>query len=291
MTWHISPALRARALQRGIDAFDQWRVRQKPLLARLELDAAGQTVTVYGANLKKTSDPLILGMGGILSLKEQWHRLLLAARRIGCRVAVLDFPGAGGSELIYRAQSAADMGMVVEALLRQTGAKECIVVASGFAGTVFLKLALANPAIRSSILNDSPLYHFFTDPAWWVRVPQIIKLGMAACMKLSLADMEQHRTDWAIGPADLARLSIPVVYIASLRNEIIPPADRELLAKQVPAVEVVSVNDNHATSDRSSQAGLEMMWRLLGFAGKRQGLYGASVRLARFFANLSAARR
>jgi len=282
----VESPLRARALRRGVDAFDQWRVRQKPLIARFELDVAGQTVPVYGANFEKSRGPLILVMGGIVALKEQWHQFLLAAPRIGCPVAVMDFPGAGDSSLVYRPQSAADVGAALAALLREAAVKECIAVASSFAGTLFLKLAVENPAIRALILNGSPVHDFFTDPAWWEQVPQVTKLAMAACMKLSLAEMEQCRAELAIAPDDLTRLALPVVYIASLRDEIIPRADWELLAKHVPGAEVVGFDDVHGTPNRLSQASLEIMWRLLGFAGKRKGLLGAVVGALRFFANL-----
>jgi hypothetical protein len=37
--------------------------------------------------------------------------------------------------------------------------------------------------------------------------------------------------DWAIGEAQLASLDIPVCYSASLRDEIIPAADVDLLRR------------------------------------------------------------
>jgi hypothetical protein len=53
--------------------------------------------------------------------------------------------------------------------------------------------------------------------------------------------------DWALTPGQLAALDIPVYYGASLRDEIIPAGDVQLLKDRVRRLEVVENDDVHGS--------------------------------------------
>lgn len=274
---------RAHALKRCIEVFQQWARTEGVPLERVEVTVQGRKVSAYGAGLGQYKAPLLLVMGGVVALKEQWHNFLKASRFIRCPVMVVDFPGAGESGLAYHAGSHEELKAALGELLARAGTGECIALASSFSGPLWLRVALSDSRVRGVILHGSPIHDFFTDPAWWARVPMTTKLAMASCMRRPLEELETAKPALALPREELSRLEIPVLYVAGLRDEIIPSADWELVESGVPQGRVFRLDDVHGTPNRLREAALEIMWNVLRFGGKHRspaGLLVGSMRLA-----------
>ncbi len=279
----VDGPVRAHALQRCGEVFQQWAREARLPIERLEVKVQGKIVPAYGVGLGKYKAPLLLVMGGVVSLKEQWQNFLKASRFIRCPVVVVDFPGGGESGLTYHAGSHEDLQALLGELLRLASTGECITLASSFSGPLWLRVALSDPRVRGVILHGSPIHDFFTDAAWWERVPTTTKLAMAACMRLPLEKVEEHKPSLALSREELARLEIPILYVAGLRDEIIPSADWELVEGGAPKARVFRLDDVHGTPNRLREAALEIMWSVLRFGGKQwspAGLVVGSMRLA-----------
>lgn len=274
----IDGSSRAEAQKRCLEAFDRWVHRQRNI-DRLILMVDGQRVPAYGANMAAPAPALVL-MGGVVSLKEQWYQFL-KAELLGMPVVALDFPGTGESPFAYDERSPEHVGVVLDAALKRVGVDRCVVFASSFSGAIFAQLAPAEPRIRGLIMHSSPLHHFFLDRAWWDRVPVTTRLSLAATMRQALADAEAELPRLAVKRQDLAALRVPVVYIASLRDEIVPAGDWEMIEELVPAGRVIGFDDVHAAPDHTRQAGLEIMSAALDMAGRQRSLAGVLVGVMR----------
>lgn len=275
---YVDGPARALALKRCIGAFDSWSHRQRTI-HRLILMVDGQRVPAYGANLAAEAPVLVL-MGGIVSLKEQWYQFLRAGL-FGMPIVALDFPGTGESPFDYGPQSAKQVAAILDAALKRVGAERCVVLASSFSGSVFAQVAAIEPRIAGLIMHCSPLHHFFSDRAWWSRVPTTTKLSLAATMKVSLDEAEIQLPKLAVKRDELAALRIPVVYIASLRDEIVPSADWEMIEELVPSGRVIGFDDVHAAPNHTRQAGLEIMSAALTITRRQRSAIGVALGLMR----------
>ena len=73
---YVDGPARAEALRRCVTVFDRWR-RDVPGIERLELDLPGGRVYAWAAGLSATERrPVVLMVGGIVSIKEQWAPVL-----------------------------------------------------------------------------------------------------------------------------------------------------------------------------------------------------------------------
>jgi pimeloyl-ACP methyl ester carboxylesterase len=279
----VDGPVRAQALKRCIEVFQQWARTERVPLERIEVSVQGRKVPAYGAGLGQYKAPLLLVMGGVVALKEQWHNFLKASRFIRCPVIVVDFPGAGESGLTYHANSHEELKQALGELLQLAGTGECIALASSFSGPLWLRVALSDSRVRGVILHGSPIHDFFTDPAWWERVPMTTKLAMASCMRVPIEQVETLKSTLALPREELSRLELPVLYVAGLRDEIIPSADWELVEASAPRARVFRLDDVHGTPNRLREAALEIMWNVLRIGGKHRspaGLLVGSMRLA-----------
>lgn len=236
---------RQTALERCIEVFAAFRELGCPDARRVEIECRGVNVPIYVRGVPATGVPLVVVMGGIVSLKEQWYRTLLDGPKLGFAVAVADFPGVGENPLLLEHSSCAYLGSILDYFERQTPELAAIVVAISFSGQLALRQAARDRRIRGVITAGAPLRHFFTDAAWFRDVPETTKRTLVRVCGVTREALFEHLGELAVGEEELERIDVPVHNIVSLRDDIVPAADALYLERHVRQLSVLRLDDIH----------------------------------------------
>ncbi|MFE7457546.1 alpha/beta fold hydrolase [Streptomyces sp. NPDC057554] len=261
---------RRTATDRAVRAFDTWR-RSHGGIDRLELGLSGGTLAAWTAGLTpRAGRPLLLVLGGIISVKEQWAPFLTAARRLGVAVVVTEMPGVGENTHRYGPHSTA----MIPELLDELGPASCAagvqVVALSFAGQLALSAAAEDPRITAVHTVGAPTDGVFRDPAVWADLPRTTTATLAY---LAQREPEQTRKELAALALDeetLARVRVPVRYVASRRDEIIPRREWERLAEHLPDFTWVEFDDVHGSPAHLTDTRLWLLRGVLDTLGDRR---------------------
>ncbi|MFD9045010.1 alpha/beta fold hydrolase [Streptomyces bottropensis] len=239
--------VRRRAQDNCVRTFDDWRRRRG--VERLVLDHPDGMVACWASGLDaRRRRPLLVVMGGIVSVKEQWAPLLPRLARLGYAAVVTEMPGVGENTLRYHADSWRLLPFLMDRLAGRAAVTRTSVLGLSFSGHLALRAAAADPRIRSVHTVGAPVAGFFADPAWWPEVPGIT---VATLRRLTGAasddELRSLLADFPLGPDVLGALDIPVGYVVSARDEIIPPTERRLLAAALPRVRFKEFDDVHGS--------------------------------------------
>lgn len=272
---------RARAQDSCVESFDRWR-RGRRGIERLTVELPGGVVRCWAGGLSATAPrPLLLVMGGIVSVKEQWGPLLSAAGALGMAMVVTEMPGVGENTLRYGADSAAMVSAVLDAVAGRAEAARTHAIALSFGGHLALRCALTDPRIRGVATVGAPLGPFFTDREWQRQVPGTTT---ATLTHLAGTDAYERLRDLALTEKQLASLDASVAYVASLRDEIVPLTEVALLRRWVANSEALVLDDVHGAPghlDRVRPYLLTRVLRMSGAAPLRRAVFGAAHAAAR----------
>ncbi|GGL05907.1 alpha/beta hydrolase [Streptomyces flaveus] len=244
---HHGDPVRQTAGRLLVSSFDTWRCRRGDI-ERLELPLADGTMACWATGLDALRPrPLIVVMGGIVSVKEQWAPVLPLLRRLGFAAVVTEFPGVGENTLTYRPDSWRMLPGLLDRLAGQATVSDTSLLALSFSGHLALNAAAEDPRIRRVLTVGAPVGAFFTDADWWPRVPGIT--ADTLCRLTGAADRAALRTalpEYALDTERLRRVRIPVRYVASARDEIIPAGEQRLLGA-LPDLRVKTFDDVHGS--------------------------------------------
>ncbi|MBB1259117.1 alpha/beta fold hydrolase [Streptomyces alkaliterrae] len=254
----------------AVRAFDTWR-RSHGDIRRLELTLSSGTLTAWAAGLEpRAGRPLLLVMGGIISVKEQWAPFLAAARRLGVAVVVTEMPGVGENAHRYGPHS---VEMIPE-LLDELGAAHCAagvqLVALSFAGQLALSAAAEDPRITAVHTVGAPTDGVFRDPAVWATLPRTTTATLAHLAQREPPQLEKELATLALDEQALARVRVPVRYVASRRDEIIPRREWERLAEHLPDFTWVEFDDVHGSPAHLADTRLWLLHGVLDALGDRR---------------------
>jgi pimeloyl-ACP methyl ester carboxylesterase len=244
---HHGDDVRGRAQDNCVRTFDDWRRRRG--VDRVVLDHPDGTVVCWTSGLDaRRPRPLLVVMGGIVSVKEQWAPLLPRLARLGYAAVVTEMPGVGENTLRYHADSWRLLPFLMDRLADRAKVTNTSVLGLSFSGHLALRAAAADPRIRSVHTVGAPVAGFFADPVWWPRVPGIT---VATLRRLTGAagddELRARLADFPLGPDVLGAVDIPVGYVVSARDEIIPPTEHRLLASALPRVRFKEFDDVHGS--------------------------------------------
>ncbi|MEV5609133.1 alpha/beta hydrolase [Streptomyces sp. NPDC052225] len=267
--YHGDP-VRAAAGRLGVEAFDTWRRGRG--IDRHEIPFQDGTLACWSTGLHPARRrPLLVVMGGIVSVKEQWAPLLPLLGRLGFAAVVTEFPGVGENTLTYRPDSWELLPHLLDRLAGRADVADTSLLTLSFSGHLALSAAAEDPRIRRVLTVGAPVGAFFTDPAWRPRIPRITLDTL--CRLTGSAD---HDTLWsalpahALGPDRLRQVRVPVRYVASSRDEIIPAAEQDLLAA-LPDLRVKTFDDVHGSPGHLAAMRRWLIGQLLlsRFTGRR----------------------
>lgn len=289
---YVDGPQRREALRACVSAFERWRSGAG--VEPLELDLDGARVRCWTTGLSSAHRrPLLLVMGGIVSVKEQWAPVLPQARRLGLAGVVAEMPGVGENTATYGPSSTRLLSRLMDEVADRADVSRTYAVALSFSGNLALHAALDDPRIRGIITVGAPIGEFFTDTEWQRRLPRVTVDTLAHICRVPAGEIQDHLRGLALAPERLAALDIPVYYLASRRDEIIPPGDIELLRRHLRHLRLRENDDVHGSPRHFLETRLWIVRSLLELAGThrpQRAVLGALLRAARLTGRAAPAR-
>ncbi|MEU5839545.1 alpha/beta fold hydrolase [Streptomyces diacarni] len=266
---YVDGPARQDAQDRCVRVYEQWR-SQGSGIERLELDLPGGRVACWAAGLDGARRaPLLVVMGGIVTVKEQWGPALTRLARQGFAALVTELPGVGENAQRYEPDSWRMLSGVLDALADRADVSQTYAMALSFSGNLALRCAAEDDRIRGIVTTGAPVEAFFTDPDWWPRVPRITVDTLAHLTGASGGALREELAGFALSHKQLSGLGIPVGYVASGRDEIIPPADPRTLAECVADCRTLELDDLHGAPHHVRETQLWCVATLLRMRAKR----------------------
>ncbi|MFF7634707.1 alpha/beta hydrolase [Kitasatospora sp. NPDC008050] len=283
-------AARREAAERAITAFERWRAGSGRPIERLEVEIEGRRVGCWQSGLSAAERrPLLVLMGGNVSVKEQWAPSLPVFGRLGLAAVVVDLPGIGENQVPYDEKSHRFLSGLLDALADRADVAHSYALALSFSGHLALRCAMDDTRIRGVVTAGAPVSAFFTDTGWQRRIPRITADTMAHLTGVPLAELGH----WALPAERLAALDIPVSYVASARDEIVPQADVRLLRRQLRQLRVLEHDDVHAAPGHVAESrfwSARELLRMRGVHGPQRLALSLAYTAARLRAGLPAGR-
>ncbi|MDT9696482.1 alpha/beta fold hydrolase [Streptomyces sp. P17] len=278
---------RLAAQQACVAAFDRWRKRVRGI-SRLDLPYADTGFGCWATGLSiRNRLPLILVVGGIAGIKEQWAPVLAESDRLGAAVVVTELPGAGENSLTYGTDSVRMLTYLLDLLGRAADTSRTCVVGLGFGGHLALRHALEDDRIRGLATVGAPVRDFFVRAADHTPLPRLVNLTLSHVMRTPVDRLPAELADWGMDEERLTHLRIPVACVAGRDDELVPYSDAQLLERTVPRLRLV---ENDTLGGRPEQAAETRLW-LLAQALRMAGTAGAVRRAASARARVLRARR
>jgi hypothetical protein len=252
-------------------------------VTRLDIPVLGETVPCWASGLSATERrPLLLVMGGIISVKEQWMTLLAQASRLGMAVLVAELPGVGENPLPYSADSWRMLSQLLDVVRDRADVEHTYGLTLSFSGHAALRCAAHDRRIKGVITIAAPVGAFFTDPDWRRGLPRITVDTLARLTRTTPDDITGDMSSWALTDAELAAVGIPVHYLATHEDAIIPGDDVRRLRSVVPGTRVLEYRDEHAGPGNALETRLWIFLSLLRMrrvGGPRTALLAAAAGL------------
>lgn len=240
---YVDSSARQAALDRCVGTFRE-HMLDKADVRRDVVRMLGLDVPVY-SSLSGERRPLLIVLGGIVSIKEQWHKMLGIGRKLGYTVVVMECPGVGENPMRYGVESPTLISAIIDHYRERVIEHNVVVIGLSFGGHLAMRAALNDNRITRIVTAGAPINRFFTDKSWWQRVPGITKQTFAHIARCNEDALQDTISGLALDVADLRRLSLPVLYVMSLRDEIIPVEERLFLTKGIARLDLVEFDDVH----------------------------------------------
>lgn len=264
---YVDGPARAEALARCVASFDRAR-RAQPGIERLDVPVGGATVGCWATGLS-AARPLLLIMGGIVSVKEQWAPALRRIGALGMAGVVTEMPGVGQNPLRYGPQSWQMISALLDALRGRADVAQTYALTLSFSGHLALRCALEDPRIRGIVTAGAPVHSFFHDSGERQRVPRITMDTLAHIAGVKREELDDLLPAMALSAEQLAALRVPVAYVMSSRDEIIPAADVEFLRRHVADLDVLTNDDVHGSPAHLPETQLWTILSVLRMYGRR----------------------
>ena len=277
---YVDGPARRQALENCVAVFDRWRKAQDNAIEPLTVTTADGEIKCWTAGLAPGARrPVVIFMGGQVSIKEQWAPVLPLLAEQGFAGIATEMPGVGENTTPYTPDSWRMLAEVLDAVSDRCDADRCYAICLSFSGHLALRCAAQDRRIRGIVTAGAPVSAFFTDRAWRSRVPRLTLDSLAHLTGGSTDDL----SDWAIDGAVLDRIDIPVHYLHSLRDEIVPAAEVEVLSRHLRDLHVRANDDVHGSPHHVTETRL---WAVLSLLRMRGGDRLRSVVLASTLAAL-----
>lgn len=239
---------RAQAAERCLSAFDSWRLGGSGI-ERLDVDLPdGGKVGCWVSGLSAAKPlPLLLVMGGVVTVKEQLAPALVLLRRLGVAGLVAEMPGVGENTMPYDADSWRLVPALIDAVADRADVARTYAYMFSFSGHLALRCAAQDTRIKSVITSGAPVRDFFLDEEWRRNVPRLTIDVLAHMAEAKPEELAERLRPMALTDEQLDAVRVPVSYLASLRDEIIPAGEIRHLRDHVAGLTVFENDDVHAS--------------------------------------------
>jgi esterase FrsA len=258
---------RLAALGRCVGSFE--RVAQgMPHVHRDELDVLGTRLRCWSTGLSRSKPrPLLLLMGGIVSIKEQWAPILAQVKANGMAGLVAEMPRVGENPLPYDASSWQLISALLDAVGDRADTTRSYALALSFSGHLALRCAARDDRIKGVITSGAPIRRFFRDPVWQQHVPAVTVDTIAHLCGIPSDRVFEYLAEWELTDDDLSAVNVPVAYLASRRDEIIPPDEPDVLRTRIRDLRVLENDDVHGSPQHTTESGLWALSSVLRMRG------------------------
>ncbi|WP_370109462.1 alpha/beta hydrolase [Streptacidiphilus sp. MAP12-33] len=243
-------AARQGARKSALSVFDAWR-QAVPAVERLTVETPDGVFHAWARGLDRDRPkPVLVVTGGIVSVKEQWAPFLDLAAALGAAAVITEMPGVGENTLTYTRDSHRMYGAVLDAVADRADSTHAVLVALSFSGHLALRQAAVDERIRGVVTVGAPVARFFDDASWRPVVPEVTVGAVthhAGLGGVDRAGLFATLADWGLTPQELEALRIPVAYVRSLRDEVIPNEEAELLRQHVAGLRLADFDDVHGS--------------------------------------------
>ncbi|WP_392534413.1 alpha/beta hydrolase [Nostoc sp. C117] len=267
----IKSAAHIEAHQACINSFQQWLLT-KPNTQKIEIKTPQGTFKTYftsGSEQKKR--PLLVVCGGIVSIKEQWAAFIENADTLGMAIALVEMPGVGENEIVYSPTAWKMFSALLDRLSQLADVNNTYFVALSFSGHMAIQSAIGDRRIQGITTASAPIHDFFSDRQWWNQVPITTKRTLAHLMgiDIEIEDLFSAISPMALTQTQLKSLAIPLNYIFSLRDEIIPISEKRFLQQHTSKLNLKEFNDVHGSPNHMKEF---KFWILLSLLKNRHSL-------------------
>ncbi|MFU8797307.1 MAG: alpha/beta fold hydrolase [Gammaproteobacteria bacterium] len=242
----INSNLREHTYQKCINTFHQLFI-EKNNIKKLTIQHNDHIIPFYFSSHDNKSAPLLFIVGGIVSIKEQWYKFLQFGPKLGFSVVVVDLPGVGENPLHYHPNSYHYISGILNAVEHQANSTRTHMVAMSFGGHLAIQQAIHDKRIKAITTVGAPLHHFFTDTINWKKVPSITKQTLAHISRISEKNLFAFLHNFKLSKNLLSQLDIPIYYIHSKQDEIIPVAENIFLKKYSKYSKIIEFDDCHGS--------------------------------------------
>ncbi|MFF7459464.1 alpha/beta hydrolase [Kitasatospora sp. NPDC008115] len=238
---------RAEALTRSQETFARWQSESGAGLQPLDIELPEGRVQCYTTGLPVRGDrPCVIVLGGIVSTKEQYAQILLRLAKLGLSGIATEMPGTGSNTVPYGPDSWRMLSGIIDAVEDRLNGARVYAMALSFSGHTALRCALEDRRISGVVTMSTPVSRFYTDPDWQRALPAVTVDTLAHMAGTGSDEIGRHMRDWALTEQQLQALEVPVAYVSSRRDEIVPATDTELLKRHVRRLTVLDIDDVHA---------------------------------------------
>jgi pimeloyl-ACP methyl ester carboxylesterase len=281
---YVDGPARKAALDACVDSFGRWAAETTDIRP-LTVETPGGTVRCWTSGLSSSRPrPLLLALGGIVSIKEQWAPLLAGLGRLGLAGVVTEMPGVGENTQLYSPDSWRMLSAVMDAVADRADVSNTFAMALSFSGHLALRCAIHDGRLRGIATVGAPVRALFTDLDWQKQLPAITVNTVAHLAGIDRDELPGQLGRWALGDDELAALDIPVYYVASSRDEVIPNEDVDLLAAKVRGARILRFDDEHGAPHHTAETRVWIMRsivRTLGGNAVQRGALAAAWGLVR----------
>jgi hypothetical protein len=258
---------RQKAQDACVATFDRWR-QAIGGIERLDVELPDGVARCWASGLSAENPlPLLIIMGGIVSLKEHWAPVLAQGAALGVSAVVAELPGVGENTLPYTAGSRSLISAIIDAVTGRADTSQTYALTMSFSGHLSLGAAVTDQRIRGIVTTGAPVRGFFTDPEWQRSVPRITVDTLADLTGVKPEDVFEHIRGWALTDEELSSLRIPVAYAASKRDEIIPQSDVKLLRRKVRKLRLIQKDDVHGSPAHVAEVRTWTVWSVMRMRG------------------------
>jgi 2-oxoacid dehydrogenases acyltransferase (catalytic domain)/Esterase FrsA-like len=266
---YVNGAVRQEAADRSVAAIDRWRAGSGSI-EPLEVLLKDGLVRCWTSGLSRSDrKPLLIVMGGIVTIKEQWAPMLTALGRLGVAGLVTEMPGVGENTLRYRPESWQMLSGLLDVVADQADVTQTYAMTMSFSGHMAMRCAVDDERIKGIITVGAPVSNFFTDAAWQRQLPRVTVDTLAHMTGIRSDRVVGGLGEWALSAEQLDALNVPVFYTASSRDEIIPASDIHLLRRHVRDLSLVTHDDVHGSPRYVAETQLWAAASLLNARGVR----------------------
>jgi esterase FrsA len=240
---------KAYVYPRALAAFRNHGRLLDPPLEMLRIPFRNEVITAYLRMPQSDRPvPLVIGISGLDSRKEDVMALAGAYLRRGIALIAVDMPGTGEAPAPLAPEAAAMFSALLDWVAGRRGLDAGRVVVQGrsWSGYWAARLAIAErERLRGAVMHGGPIHHYF-QPQWLapsLQSPEYLYDYLPATATLFGVDTLEALL--AAAPAHslqaqglLGEPSAPLLLINGARDSQIPITDVELLARHYPGSEV-----------------------------------------------------